>query len=129
MKLPSVTFFLYTLILCIGIGCKSNSTVNEFPPGSPEFKGREIFIRMACNACHSEDGSLKIGPTIKGQFGKEIRHIDGSVTIIDEEYIRESIHEPLKYIVEHYTPIMPSYRPILKDEDVENIIAYIKALK
>ena len=129
MKLPSFTFFLYTLILFIGIGCKSNSTVNEFPPGSPEFKGREIFIRMACNACDSEDGSLKIGPTIKGQFGKEIRHIDGSVTIIDEEYIRESIHEPLKYIVEHYTPIMPSYRPILKDEDVENIIAYIKALK
>ena len=129
MKLPSFTFFLYTLILFIGIGCKSNSAVNEFPPGSPEFKGREIFIRMACNACHSEDGSLKIGPTIKGQFGKEIRHIDGSVTIIDEEYIRESIHEPLKYIVEHYTPIMPSYRPILKDEDVGNIIAYIKALK
>ena len=84
---------------------------------------------MACDACHSEDGSLKIGPTMKGQYGKEIRHIDGSVTIIDEEYIRESIHEPLKYIVEHYTPIMPSYRPILKDEDVENIIAYIKALK
>ena len=129
MKLPLFTFFLYTLILFIGLGCKSNSSANDFPPGSPEFKGREIFVRMACNACHSEDGSLKLGPTIKGQFGKEIRHVDGSIMIIDEEYIRQAIHEPLKHIAEHYTPIMPSYRPILSDEDVANLIAYIKALK
>ena len=129
MKLPFFTFFLFTLILFLISGCKSSSSSNEFSPGSSEFKGKEIFTRMACNACHSEDGSLKLGPTIKGQFGKGIRHVDGSLTIINEEYIRESIHEPLKYIVEHYTPIMPSYTPILTDEDVENIIAYIKALK
>ena len=65
---------------------------------------------------------------MKGQFGKEILHIDGSIMIIDEEYIRQAIYEPLKYISEGYTPIMPSYRPILSDEDVENLIAYIKAL-
>ena len=129
MKLYFSTFIFFILILFLGVGCKTNSTSNEFLPGSPEFKGRELFINMACNACHSEDGSLKLGPTMKGQFGKEIRHVDGSVMIINEEYIRQSIHEPLKYIAENYTPIMPSYRPVLKDQDVENIIAYIKALK
>jgi len=84
---------------------------------------------MACNACHSVDGTLKLGPTLKNQFGKEILHTDGTVMIIDVAYIRESLMDPLKHIAEGYTPIMPSYKPVLKDEDVENLIAYIKALK
>ena len=84
---------------------------------------------MACNACHSVDGSLKLGPTIKSQYGKTIRHTDGSVVIIDDQYIRESLVDPLKYIAEGYTPIMPSYKPVLSEEDIENIIAFMKALK
>ena len=98
-------------------------------PGTPEFKGQKLFIDMACNACHSVDGSLKLGPTIKSQYGKNIRHTNGSVVIIDDQYIRESLIDPLKYIAEGYTPIMPSYKPVLSDEDIENLIAYIKALK
>ena len=84
---------------------------------------------MACNACHSVDGSLKIGPTIKNQYGKDILHTDGSIVIIDDQYIRESLIYPLKYIAEGYTPNMPSYKPVLSDEDIKNLIAYIKALK
>ena len=98
-------------------------------PDTPEFKGQKLFIDMACNACHSVDGSLKLGPTIKSQYGKNIRHTNGSVVIIDDQYIRESLIDPLKHIAEGYTPIMPSYKPVLTDEDIENLIAYIKALK
>ena len=98
-------------------------------PGTPEFKGQKLFTDMACNACHSVDGSLKLGPTIKSQYGKNIRHTNGSVVIIDDQYIRESLVDPLKYIAEGYTPIMPSYKPVLTDADIENLIAYIKALK
>ena len=46
---------------------------------------------MACNACHTIDGSLKLGPSLKNQFGKEILHTDGSVMIVDEMYIHQSI--------------------------------------
>ena len=56
-------------------------------PGTPEFKGQKLFTDMACNACHSVDGSLKLGPTIKSQYGKNIRHTNGSVVIIDDQYI------------------------------------------
>ena len=49
--------------------------------------------------------------------------------IINDDYIKESLIDPLKYIAEGYTPIMPSYRPVLKDKDIEYLIAYIKALK
>ena len=117
------------LSVIVYIGCNSEKNKMEFTPNSPEARGYDIFNRMACNACHSIDGSLKLGPTIKGQFGKDIRHTDGTVSKIDEAYIRESIIDPLKYIAEGFTPIMPSYKPILKEEDIKNIIAYIKALK
>ena len=118
----------FYLIVCVCIGCGNDSN-NKIQLGERESKGKDLFIKMACNACHSIDGKLKLGPSIKNQFGTEIRHIDGSVMIIDEAYIRESIVEPLKFIVEGYTPIMPSYKPILSDEDIDNIVAYIKSLK
>ena len=120
---PSILSFLLL------ISCQKEESLGEIKPGSPEFKGREIFNRMACNACHSIDGTLKLGPTILNQYGKEIRHTDGTVVLIDEDYIRESIIDPLKYIAEGYTPIMPSYEPILSDEEIEFIVAYMKALK
>ena len=119
----------FLLLFLLIIACQNENDTLDFTPGSPEQKGMDIFNRMACNACHSMDGTLKLGPTIKKQYGKEIRHTDGSIMIIDDEYIRESIIDPLKYIAERYTPIMPSYKPILSDEEINWIIAYIKALK
>ena len=129
MKCNLGSSFLFYFILFLIIGCQKQIASNDFRPGSSEYKGQDIFNRMACNACHSIDGSLKLGPTIKNQYGKEILHTDGSVVIIDDQYIRESLIDPLKHIAEGFTPIMPSYKPVLSDEDVENLIAYIKFLK
>ena len=129
MKCNFSSSSLFYLILFLIIGCQTQTASHDIRPGSPEYKGQDIFNRMACNACHSIDGSLKLGPTIKNQYGKEILHTDGSVVIIDDQYIRESLIDPLKHIAEGFTPIMPSYKPVLSDEDVENIIAYIKFLK
>tara|TARA_B100000686_G_C15840910_1_gene502603 strand:+ start:72 stop:455 length:384 start_codon:yes stop_codon:yes gene_type:complete len=119
--------FYIIFYLLIAYGC-SKTESKKFSIGSPESKGLDIFNRMACNACHSIDGSLKLGPSMKNQYGKEIRHTDGSIAIIDDNYIRESLTDPLKHIVEGYTPIMPSYKPILKEEDFINLIAFIKTL-
>ena len=129
MKCNFSSSSLFYLILFLIIGCQTQTASNDIRPGSTEYKGQDIFNRMACNACHSIDGSLKLGPTIKNQYGKEILHTDGSVVIIDDQYIRESLIDPLKHIAEGFTPIMPSYKPVLSDEDIENLIAYIKFLK
>ena len=121
--------FLFVLSYFFSFGCKLDKDLDSFTKDSPEFRGKDIFIRMACDACHSIDGSLKLGPTIKAQYGSNIRHTDGTIMQINDDYIRESLIDPLKHIVDGYTPIMPNYRPILSDEDIENIIAYIKAIK
>ena len=122
-EIPFIIFFV------MFIGCQKMDHSSQFKPNSPEAKGLDLFNRMACDACHSIDGTLKLGPTMKNQYGLKIRHTDGTVMVIDDEYIRESLIDPLKHIAEGYTPIMPSYGPVLKDEDIDNLIAYIKALK
>mgnify|MGYP001383126251 CR=1 FL=1 len=79
---------------------------------------------MACNACHSVDGSLNRGPTLSNHYGKEIRHTDGSVVLIDDDYIRESIFQPRKLIAEGFPPIMPSYKPVLSEEDKDRSVYF-----
>ena len=60
-------------------------------------------------------------------------HVTGSQNTIMKLGTYITTHAAFKenncYIVEGYTPIMPSYAPILKGNDIENIIAYIKTLK
>ena len=129
MKKIIYKFILFILFIFQLTGCKSQSEMKEYAPSSNEWKGLELFKNMACDACHSIDGSLKLGPTMKAQFGKEILHVDGSIQIIDEDYIEESLLYPLKHIAEGYTPIMPSYKPVLSEQDIKYIIAYIRSLK
>ena len=119
-----VRFILIFLFSILNFSCNNKENVEFSSEKSQIIKGEELFIRMACNACHSVDGSLKLGPSLKNQFGMEILHTDGTVMIIDEKYIYTSLVDPLRHIVEGYTPIMPSYKPILKDDDIHNIIAY-----
>ena len=54
---------------------------------------------------------------------------DARKMVIDDDYIRQSLIDPLKHIAEGYTPIMPSYKPVLSDKDITHLIAYIKSLK
>jgi len=122
-----LTFYFLSLLFLVS--CQSEHNNEKIVKDSPEYKGELLFKNMACNACHTINGSLKLGPSLQNQYGKEILHTDGTILVVDDGYITESLKDPLKYIVEGYTPIMPSYAPILKDEDIEYLIAYIKSLK
>ena len=128
MKVKLIKNINYLLLFVIFLACHKESLKEKYLQDSAIYKGKKLYTDMACNACHSIDGSLKLGPSLYNQMGNSILHTDGSEIIIDEEYIKESIIDPLKYIVEGYTPIMPSYKPVLSDEDINNIIAYIKTL-
>ena len=47
----------------------------------------------------------------------------------DENYIRESILNPQAKVVVGFQPVMPTYQGILKDRDIDALIAYIKSLR
>jgi cytochrome c oxidase subunit 2 len=91
--------------------------------------GKHIFRSKACVTCHSVGGERGIGPTVRGMFGSEVELQGGTKVKADENYIRESIMDPMKKIVKGYAPHMPTFRGMLSDEDVNHLIAYFKTLK
>ena len=102
----------------------------EKPVGLPPVKkGEEAVEHSGCLACHSLDGTVKVGPTFKGLFGSTVLLSNGKSVVADENYLRESIVDPNAMIVKGFQPVMPSYKGILKDDDIAAIIAYLKALK
>lgn len=94
----------------------------------PSERGRALYSGKGCNACHSLDGTRLVGPSWLKLYDREEKMSDGSVIKADENYIRESIHEPLKHIVEGYQPVMPSYQGQLTDDEITSLIAFIKSL-
>ncbi|MCA9877725.1 MAG: cytochrome c [Thermomicrobiales bacterium] len=81
-----------------------------------------------CLACHSADGSQLVGPTWKGLYGHEVELEDGSKVVADEAYIRESIVDPMTKIVKGYPPSMPPFGAMLTEDQMKDIIEYIKSL-
>jgi cytochrome c oxidase subunit 2 len=92
-------------------------------------RGSHLFRSKSCNACHSVDGSQKVGPTVKGLFGSNVPLEGGVMVAADENYLRESIMDPMAKIVKGYAPQMPTFRGMLSDEDVNDLIAYLKTLR
>lgn len=90
--------------------------------------GAELYKKNACNTCHSVDGSVLVGPSFKGLFGKNESFEDGSSTAVDENYLRQSILQPQAKVVKGYAgKNMPPF--VLKDWKLDALIAYIKSLK
>lgn len=92
-------------------------------------RGSHLFRTQACTTCHSVDGTSKLGPSLKGLFGASVAIEGGTLAKADENYLRESIMDPMKKVVKGYAPQMPTFRGMLSDEDVNDLIAYIKTLR
>ncbi len=91
--------------------------------------GQRIYKRRGCNACHSLDGSPKVGPSWKGMWGKNEDTDKGSVAV-DDNYVKESILEPNAKVVSGYQGVqMPSYKGQLDDKQITALIEFMKTLK
>ncbi|MEX1362894.1 MAG: c-type cytochrome, partial [Nannocystaceae bacterium] len=91
--------------------------------------GQRIYSRRGCNACHSLDGSAKVGPSWKGIYGRQQMTDKGQIDATDD-YIRESILEPNAKIVAGYEGVnMPSYQGQLDDTQITALIEFMKTLK
>lgn len=89
----------------------------------PKVTGEKLFSQYGCVTCHSSRG-----PTMAGLYGREVDLMNGGKTIADEEYLRNAILEPSKELVKGYPPIMPSFKGQLTEEQVMQLIAYIKSM-
>lgn len=98
--------------------------------GGSSVNGEQVANDMGCMACHSTDGSVRIGPSWKALYDHDVTLVGGQKVKADEEYLKRSILQPNDDIVDGYQPgLMPSYEGTISDGDLNAIIEYIKSIK
>ncbi|GIV04716.1 MAG: cytochrome c oxidase subunit 2 [Fimbriimonadales bacterium] len=91
-------------------------------------QGEQTFKALGCNACHLNPNSAVKVPDITKTWGGEIKLADGRTVKGDEAYIRESILNPGAKIHAGYQNLMPPYQGQVSEEQLVQLIAYIKSL-
>ncbi len=94
---------------------------------SPAAAGEKLFQDLVCISCHRDDAQAR-GPQLKGLFGHTVRLQGGATAVADEAYIRESIVNPQAKIVDGFQPIMPTFQGMVSEEQLLQLIAYIRSL-
>jgi cytochrome c oxidase subunit 2 len=87
--------------------------------------GARLFQQMGCGTCH---GAGDLAPSLAGTFGSTVQLQNGATVLADEDYIRESILLPRAKLVAGYASSMPTFQGQLSDEDLAQLVAYIKSL-
>ena len=86
--------------------------------------GAELYQKLACITCHGTGRA----PAFNGIYGKPVKLTTGQTVTVDDAYIRESIIEPSAKIVDGYNPIMPTFKGQVSEEELLQLIAFIKSL-
>ena len=94
---------------------------------TPAAAGEKLFQDFACSSCHRSD-ALARAPELKGLFGKTVELQGGGTAVADESYIRESIVLPQAKIVNGFPPIMPTFQGLVSEEQLLQLIAYVRSL-
>ena len=89
--------------------------------------GAKLFTDLACITCHVENGQGR-GPVLKGMYGKQVLLTGLPATTFDDAYIRESILNPHAKVVSGFQPIMPTFQGLVTEEQLLQLIAYVKSL-
>lgn len=96
-------------------------------PVEANASGRNLFHRHGCESCHFDHSS--IAPSLNGVYGSTVRLSDGSQVRADDNYIRQSILSPASQVVSGFQPVMPSFQGQLTEQEIGDLIDYIRHLK
>jgi cytochrome c oxidase subunit 2 len=89
--------------------------------------GAKLFQDLGCATCH-QDVQQGRGPSLRGAYGREVKLADGKTATFDDDYIRESIVNPQAKIVAGFQPIMPTFQGLVNEEQLLQLIAYVKSI-
>lgn len=94
---------------------------------TPQQLGEAVYRRQACASCHATDSSVH-APPLEGLYGRTVALADGTHLVADDQYLRESILRPKARVVAGQAALMPSYAGQLAEEDLQNLVAYLRSL-
>jgi cytochrome c oxidase subunit II len=92
--------------------------------------GAALFENLGCETCHRSKGGggLQRGPVLQGVFGSQVKLADGRTVVADDSYVRESILNPQAKLVAGYDPVMPTFQGQVSEEQLSQLIAYVRSL-
>ena len=88
-------------------------------------EGERLFGQLGCASCHPGAGATA-GPPLQGLFGSQVKLQDGKTVTADDNYIREAVLGP--QAVAGYPNVMPTFQGQVNEEEVLQLVAYIKSL-
>ena len=95
--------------------------------GTMAENGAKLFADLSCNTCHLDTAQGR-GPVLKGIYGKQTQLTTGQTVTVDDAYLRESILNPQAKIVAGFQPLMPTFQGLVTEEQLLQLIAYVKSL-
>jgi cytochrome c oxidase subunit 2 len=96
--------------------------------GTAVENGERLFTDLQCITCHKEDATGR-GPSLHGVAGSTVTLTNGGTVMADDNYLRESIMNSQAKVVRGYQPVMPAFQGMVSEENLMQLIAYIKTLK
>jgi cytochrome c oxidase subunit 2 len=92
--------------------------------------GSQLYQEKGCVACHSIDGSPRVGPSFRELIGKKETVISNGkeqTVVVDEAFARNFILHPNMVVVKGYLPIMPEVP--LTEAELDALVKYLETLK
>ncbi|MEO6196432.1 MAG: cytochrome c oxidase subunit II [Thermoanaerobaculia bacterium] len=91
--------------------------------------GADLFTSLACVSCHrASPGINQRGPNLEGVYNSQVKLADGRTVTADDNYVRESILNPFAKMVAGYDPVMPTFQGQVTEEQLTQLIAYVRSL-
>jgi cytochrome c oxidase subunit 2 len=89
--------------------------------------GEKLFRELGCSGCHVNSSAVH-APPLEGLYGKLVSLSDGTFARVDDKYVRDHIFLPASQVPAGYQPIMPTFEGRISEEQLLEIIAYIKSI-
>lgn len=97
------------------------------PHGTLAQSGEKLFRQLGCSGCHMGSPAIH-APRLEGLYQKLVPLNNGTFVRGDDKYIRDSILLPNSQITAGYQPLMPTYQGRISEDELLQLIAYIKSL-
>jgi len=98
--------------------------------GSPEplaKQGEALFHSLGCSGCHGPTSKIH-APPLEGVYGHLVPLETKEFVLADDRYVRDSILLPASQIAAGYQNLMPSFTGHISEEEIMEIIAYLKSI-
>lgn len=100
---------------------------NGRPKDTLAQSGEKLFRELGCSGCHVNSSAVH-APPLEGLYGRLVPLVNGAFVRADDKYIHDKILFPSSSLPAGYQPVMPSFQGRVSQEELLELVAYIKSI-